>query len=29
MSSTLVAVLREVRRVLRPDGTLWLVIGDS
>ena len=25
----LVAVLREVRRVLRPDGTLWLVIGDS
>jgi hypothetical protein len=29
MSSTLVAVLREVRLVLRPDGTLWLVIGDS
>jgi DNA modification methylase len=25
----LVAVLREVRRVLRPDGTLWLVLGDS
>jgi DNA modification methylase len=25
----LVAVLREVRRVLRHDGTLWLVIGDS
>ena|SRR5277367_1239659 len=25
----LIAVLREVRRVLRPDGTLWLVIGDS
>jgi DNA modification methylase len=24
----LVEVLREVRRVLRPDGTLWLVIGD-
>jgi SAM-dependent methyltransferase len=23
-----VEVLREVRRVLRPDGTLWLVIGD-
>jgi hypothetical protein len=29
MSSTLVAVLREVRLVLRPDGTIWLVIGDS
>jgi DNA modification methylase len=25
----LVAVLREVRRVLRPDGTLWLNLGDS
>lgn len=25
----LVAVLREVRRALREDGTLWLVIGDS
>jgi hypothetical protein len=25
----LIAVLREVQRVLRPDGTLWLVIGDS
>jgi len=25
----LVQVFREVRRVLRPDGTLWLVIGDS
>ncbi len=25
----LVAVFREVRRVLRPDGTLWVVIGDS
>src|SRR5271163_942196 len=24
----LVGVLREVRRVLRPDGTMWLVIGD-
>jgi DNA modification methylase len=24
----LVEVLREARRVLRPDGTLWLVIGD-
>ena len=25
----LVAVFREVRRVLRADGTLWLNIGDS
>lgn len=25
----LVAVFEEVRRVLRPDGTLWLNIGDS
>lgn len=25
----LVSVFREVRRVLRDDGTLWLVIGDS
>jgi DNA modification methylase len=25
----LVAVFREVRRVLRPDGTLWLNIGDA
>jgi DNA modification methylase len=25
----LVAVMREVRRCLRPDGTLWLVLGDS
>lgn len=25
----LVAVFREVRRVLRPDGTLWVNIGDS
>lgn len=25
----LVFVFREVRRVLRPDGTLWLNIGDS
>ena len=25
----LVPVFREVRRVLRKDGTLWLVIGDS
>lgn len=25
----LVQVFREVRRVLRKDGTLWLVIGDS
>jgi len=27
--SDLVAVFREVRRVLRADGTLWLNIGDS
>lgn len=27
--SNLVAVMREVRRVLRVDGTLWLNIGDS
>lgn len=26
---TMVAVFREVRRVLRDDGTLWLNIGDS
>lgn len=26
---TLVKVFREVRRVLRPDGTLWLNLGDS
>lgn len=25
----LVTVFREVRRVLRPDGTLWLNLGDS
>lgn len=25
----LVEVFHEVRRVLRPDGTLWLVLGDS
>jgi len=25
----LVEVFREIRRVLRPDGTLWLNIGDS
>jgi DNA modification methylase len=25
----IVAVLRDVRRVLRPDGTLWLNLGDS
>ena len=24
----LVAVIREVHRVLRPDGTLWLNLGD-
>ena len=27
--SSLVAILSEVRRVLRPDGTLWLNLGDS
>jgi DNA modification methylase len=27
--AALVAVFREVRRVLRRDGTLWVVIGDS
>lgn len=26
---TLVSVFREVRRVLRPDGTLWLNLGDT
>jgi DNA modification methylase len=26
---TMVEVFREVRRVLRPDGTLWLNLGDS
>lgn len=25
----LVAVFRDVRRILRPDGTLWINIGDS
>ena len=25
----LVDVFREVRRVLKPDGTVWVVIGDS
>jgi DNA modification methylase len=25
----MVEVFREVRRVLRPEGTLWLVLGDS
>jgi len=25
----MVAVFREVRRILKPDGTLWLNIGDS
>ena len=28
-STRLVAVFREVRRVLRDDGTLWLNLGDS
>lgn len=27
--ATIVAVFREVRRVLRDDGTLWLNLGDS
>lgn len=27
--ANMVAVFNEVRRVLRPDGTLWLNIGDS
>ncbi len=27
--AALVAVFREVHRVLRPDGTLWLNLGDS
>lgn len=27
--SNMVAVFREVRRVLRPDGVLWLNLGDS
>ena len=27
--TNLVAVCREIRRVLRPDGTLWLNLGDS
>lgn len=27
--ASLVAVFREVRRVLRPDGTLWLNLGDT
>src|SRR5215467_10836846 len=27
--AALVEVFREVRRVLRDDGVLWLVIGDS
>lgn len=27
--SRLTAVFREVRRVLRPDGTLWVNIADS
>src|SRR5574341_1370125 len=26
---SLVSVFREVRRVLRPDGTLWMNLGDS
>jgi DNA modification methylase len=28
-AAELVAVFREVRRVLRPDGTLWVECGDS
>lgn len=27
--AAMVAVFRELRRVLRPDGTLWLNVGDS
>ena len=27
--ASLVAVFREVKRVLRPEGTLWLEVGDS
>jgi len=27
--TTMVSVFREVRRVLRPDGTLWLNMGDG
>lgn len=27
--AALVEVFREVKRVLRPDGTLWLNLGDS
>lgn len=27
--ATMVEVFREVRRVLRPDGTLWLNLGDA
>src|SRR5690348_7645319 len=27
--AAMVAVFREVRRVLRPDGTCWVNIGDS
>ena len=27
--NTLTEVFREVRRVLRPDGTLWLNIGNT
>lgn len=27
--ASLIAVFREIRRVLRDDGTVWLVIGDS
>jgi hypothetical protein len=27
--ANLVAVFRQVRRVLRDDGTLWLNLGDS
>lgn len=28
-TANLVAVFREVRRVLRDDGTVWLNLGDS
>ncbi|MDO4563940.1 MAG: DNA methyltransferase [Clostridia bacterium] len=29
MTKRLVDVFREVKRVMKPDGTLWIVISDS